>query len=240
MPLIGTRADALANRRQAPGYPTFRSDFLSEEAPRGTRRGNGKLVEQEPGTTLHAHFHYVNQFQVVVGGSGAIGRHQVRPLTVQFAGAYTTYGPLRAGPDGLDYLVLRDAINPGLRLMPEEVAAMDRSVKRRYFMSDPILPTPSAASAGETVVHAPEPDGLAASVLYLAPGSSYRASRPELGGGQFHVIASGTAACGGALYEPLCCIFSPNEEAPLELAAGPDGATVVFLQFPSAAAGLLA
>src|SRR4051812_9780396 len=124
MPLIGTRDDALANRRVAPGYPTWRSDFLSEEAPRGTKRGNAKLVEQDAATTLHAHFHYVNQFQLVVGGSGRIGRHEVRPLTVQFAGAHTSYGPLVAGEDGLDYLVLRDAINPGLRLMPEEVAML--------------------------------------------------------------------------------------------------------------------
>src|SRR4051812_3176319 len=120
MPLIGTRADGLASRRLAEGYPTYRSDFLSEEAPRGTKRGNCKLVEQQGGTTLAAHFHFVNQFQVVTGGSGRIGRHEVRPLTIQYAGAHTPYGPLVAGENGLDYLVLRDAINPGLRLMPEE------------------------------------------------------------------------------------------------------------------------
>ena len=238
MPLIGTRADALANRRLAPGYPTYRSDFLSEDAPRGTKRGNAKLVEQEAGTTLHAHFHYVNQFQLIVGGSGRIGRHEVRPVTVQFAGAFTSYGPLVAGEDGLDYLVLRDAINPGLRLMPEEVGAMDRSVRRRYFMASPI-PHQLPATTDEVVVHAQEEDGLAASILRLVPGACYRGRSPGQGGGQFHVVTAGTATYHSALYEPLCCIFSPQDETPVELVAGPDGAELVFLQFPIATAGLL-
>ena len=235
MPLIGTREDALANRRLAPGYPTFRSDFLSEEAPSGTRRGNGKLVEQGPDSTLPAHFHYVNQFQVVVSGSGKIGRYQVRPVTVQYSGAYTAYGPLVAGPDGLGYLVLRDAIIPGLALMPSEIAKLDRSTTRRFFMSSPIdLGSPASDAVGETIVHGQEQDGLAASVYRLAAGARYRGRPPASGSGQFHVVVSGTVVCDGREYDSLCCMFSRVDEDPLLLEAGPAGAKIVFMQFPTA------
>ncbi len=228
MPLIGTRQDALSNRRLAPGFPTFRSDFLSEDAPPGTRRGNGKLVEQDPLSTLDAHFHYVNQFQVVVSGSGRIGRHDVRPITVQYAGAYTSYGPLQAGPEGLGYLVLRDAILPGLARMPGEIAKLNRSFKRRYFMAA----APEQGSDAGAILHAQEDDGLAAAIYRLPPGQSYQGREPASGGGQFHVVVAGTAVCDGTEYEPLCCMFSNAQEGPLTLQAGLAGAEIVFLQFP--------
>ncbi len=244
MPLIGTREDALANRRLAPGYPTFRSDFLSEEAPSGTRRGNGKLVEQDPLTTLGAHFHYVNQFQVVVSGSGKIGRYEVRPITVQYAGAYTAYGPLRAGPEGLGYLVLRDAIIPGLALMPSEIAKLDRSTTRRYFMAGATDQARAAAlvetgQGTEHVFHAQEDDGLAASIYRLPPGQTYLGRRPASGGGQFHVVTSGTAICNSQEYWPLCCIFSNANEEPLRLVAGSTGVEIVFMQFPTSGAPIV-
>jgi hypothetical protein len=37
------------------------------------------LVEQSAGSTVQAHFHAANQFQVVVAGRGVLGRHEVAP-----------------------------------------------------------------------------------------------------------------------------------------------------------------
>jgi hypothetical protein len=44
----------------------------------------------------------------------------------------------------------------------------------------------------------------------------------------------------GRSLEPLCCIFSSAEEDAVDLEAGAEGAELVFLQFPSKTAGLLA
>src|SRR5262245_24313814 len=40
-----------------------------------------------------AHFHQNDQFQVVVGGKGRLGRHELCPYTVHFSRAYSPYGP---------------------------------------------------------------------------------------------------------------------------------------------------
>ena len=62
------------------------------------------LVEQPPDSILASHFHTQNQFQVVMAGSGKLGAHDVRHGSVHYAGAYTGYGPVVAGPQGLKLL----------------------------------------------------------------------------------------------------------------------------------------
>ena len=47
------------------------------------------------------HFHHVDQFQVIVAGGGRLGTHGVEPLAVHYAGAYTAYGPIVAGAQGV-------------------------------------------------------------------------------------------------------------------------------------------
>ena len=45
-------------------------------------------IEQDAGIVVEPHFHYVNQFQVVVAGSATIGRSEVGPIAVHYAGAF--------------------------------------------------------------------------------------------------------------------------------------------------------
>jgi hypothetical protein len=61
-------------------------------------------VEQDPGTVSEPHFHQANQFQVFVEGDGFLGKTPVREVTVQYADAYTPYGPIVAGPHGVAYM----------------------------------------------------------------------------------------------------------------------------------------
>ena len=55
-----------------------------------------------------------NQFQLFVDGQGTIGPEQIRPITVHYAGAYTGYGPIMSGPQGLKYFTIRSAFESGL------------------------------------------------------------------------------------------------------------------------------
>ena len=59
------------------------------------------LVEQDPDAVVGAHHHQADQFQVVVGGSGRLGTHDVAAGSVHFAGAWSPYGPLAARGGGL-------------------------------------------------------------------------------------------------------------------------------------------
>ncbi|WP_244928614.1 hypothetical protein [Nocardioides sp. W7] len=78
------------------------------------------LVQQEA-AELRAHFHEVDQFQVVVGGIGSIGRDRAVPGVLHYTDAFTSYGPIRTDPTiGISYLTLRRDPTTGLNYMPEE------------------------------------------------------------------------------------------------------------------------
>ncbi|MFM7781105.1 MAG: hypothetical protein ACKPB8_20485, partial [Alphaproteobacteria bacterium] len=116
-------------------------------APGEIRPPQAFLVEQEPNAIVHPHFHFVDQFQVVVDGGGRIGRHDVGPIMAHFAGACTGYGPITPGDDGLKYFTLRaSADSTGAHFLP---AARERMVKgpKRYVLADPILPSSTEALA---------------------------------------------------------------------------------------------
>ena len=49
------------------------------------------LVEQDAGAVVGAHYHQADQFQVVVGGTGRLGRHDVAPGAIHYAGAWSPY-----------------------------------------------------------------------------------------------------------------------------------------------------
>src|SRR5258708_35645044 len=76
------------------------------------------LVEQDPGTLIEPHFHLQDEFQVMVGGSGSLGRHAVQPVSVHYAGAHTGYGPITAGRGGVGYFPPGRPLGPRAALLP--------------------------------------------------------------------------------------------------------------------------
>jgi hypothetical protein len=80
------------------------------------------LVEQRF-PELRAHFHEVDQFQIVVNGSGHVGRDRVEVGAIHYTDGYTTYGPIRTElPVGIHYLTLRARPTLGINYMPESRA----------------------------------------------------------------------------------------------------------------------
>lgn len=187
------------------------------------------LVEQDPGSTAQSHYHQQDQFQLVVGGHGVMGTHEIRPLTVHFSGAYTAYGPIRASADeGVHYFTLRNGFDPGARFMtmPENRVAL-RSVpgrKHREAVNGPL--------ADAEVAIPQEPDGMGAWRYRVGAGQKVVGPDPTTGRGQYWVVADGTMVCEGSALPRLSCSFVKPHEAPLEAVAGPDGLDVVVMQFP--------
>src|SRR5689334_14715201 len=107
------------------------------------------LVEQDPGAVTQSHFHQADQFQVIVGGSGDLGTHTIRDVAVHYAGAFTAYGPIRAGADGVTYFTLRNGWDPGARYMPGARAELRqrRGAPHREVTADPLPPASAAELA---------------------------------------------------------------------------------------------
>ena len=232
---IGFMEEALATRRVSSKDFLMRSDILPDKAPKGSRLPNFKLIEQAAGADLHAHFHIVNQFQVVVSGSGLFGKKPVYPTTVHYVNAFTPYGPIIAGPDGIHYLVIRDHVDQGARYMPECRAELP-DVPRRYHISEPVPPlspvhlaslrAPSVRSLFE-----PQPDGLAAELIRVPPNTVWTGSDPAAGGGHFHLVISGGVLRDGREMTPFSCIHTDSNEKPLTVTTGAKGAELLMLQF---------
>jgi hypothetical protein len=206
-------------------FEFLRTDYLA--APAGSGRPQAFLVQMcEPGSVIPPHFHVEDEFQVVVAGSGSLGKHPLKGVAVHFAEAYTPYGPIRTGADGLTFFTLRAKADPGAEYMPESRARMIRKARRNVAAQVP--PGPSAEL---WPAHA---DGLGAWIVRAAAGAVAPAPRGD--GRRYYLVVEGSATQGatqGATQLPRwsCIWAAAGAEAPA-LTAGPEGAGVVVIQFP--------
>ncbi len=185
------------------------------------------LVEQDPGVTVGAHFHQSDQFQVMVKGGGRLGVHDVEPVSVHFTGAFSAYGPIRAGAEGLHYVTLRNGWDPGARYMPGARADLPRVRRHREAVAGP-----SGEASGFETVLGPEPDGLAAWRWRLSEGARLDGPDPASGCGQFWLVLDGTLARGGEALHRHSCVFVGPDEPSFADSAGAGGLDVLALQFP--------
>jgi hypothetical protein len=65
---------------------------------------------KDEGATFTPHYHPVNQFQVVLDGGGRIGKQPLAPGSFHYADANTPYGPIVTGPDGLEFMTVREQL----------------------------------------------------------------------------------------------------------------------------------
>jgi len=180
-------------------------------------------VEQDPGTVSEPHFHQANQFQVFIEGDGFLGKTPVRPVTIQFAQAYTPYGPIVAGEGGVVYMTLRNGWDPGAFYMP---GARD---KLKAFAKKP---RQVVANADGDVLIAPHDDGLGAWCRRLAPNASFTGPEPSTGGGQYWVCITGEDVNAATPLQPQSCAFLTPDEPARTATAGPPGLELLILQFP--------
>src|SRR6201996_5345077 len=167
----------------APGTPDPEPDTLFPMA---------FLVEQDPGSTASAHYHQQDQFQLVVGGHGTMGLHEIGPVTVHFTGAHTAYGPIKASQDqGVWYFTLRNGFDPGARFMtmPENRVAL-RAIQGRRHREAVAGPLTTPTQPAEALI-GPEADGMAAWRYVIQPGADVMGPDPSTGRGQYWVVTRG-------------------------------------------------
>ena len=247
MPLIASAEQARANRRRgqaADGVTFWHTLYLgttrynmapgTPDPEPGTLFPMAFLVEQDPDSVAHAHFHQADQFQVVVDGRATLGTHAVAPVTVHFAGAYTAYGPIRASEAGVHYFTLRNGFDPGARFMERaENRAALRSVpdrRHREAVAGPL----ERASAGWRNAAGPGPGRAGRVAVSAGAGRVVAGPPPADGAGQYWLVLSGGLHRDGGRYGALSCGFMYPDDAAFAGPAGPDGLDVLAMQFPSA------
>jgi hypothetical protein len=195
------------------------------------------LVEQQPDQVADPHFHLIDQFQVVVGGDGLMGKRPIHGIAIHYANAYTTYGPLAAGPDGIHYITMRNRWDTTLAHFMPKCRAELKPEPRRHLLIDPVTPaTPdqlaAMASPAFQSLHEAESDGLAVWRYRIPAGQAVDAPDPKTGAGQYWLVLAGELSLGNEVLTPLSCLFLDSGEAPIELLAAASGVEMLGLQFP--------
>ncbi|GMV56403.1 MAG: hypothetical protein AMXMBFR6_22080 [Betaproteobacteria bacterium] len=207
-----------------------------DDTPIVNRSPQAALIEKPPGSIVPPHFHCVNQFQVVVDGTGAIGRHAIRSGSVHYSGAYTGYGPIIAGKSGISYFTLRAQFDFGAYYLPASKAKL-KNVEREFVVTDdidlldPNLPSLNHEATLTTLIE-PRASGLAGYLARIGGGMTLRIPRSEAAGGQYWVVMTGGLSLNNRDHPRLSCVYvSADDETPL-MEAGPLGANVIVVQFP--------
>ena len=198
------------------------------------------LVEQSPGAVVHPHFHFVDQFQVVVDGGGTLGRHDVSPISVHFASGHTGYGPITPGPDGLKYFTLRaSADETGAQYLPANRHKMHAIPKKNVLLDSIPLTGPDELCQLTQVRRInvkQDESGLRVDVVSIPPGMQTEISGQPKSAGLMILVVSGSFSHAEQAFTRWSCMFIGNDESGALLKGGADGAQILALQFPLEAA----
>lgn len=192
------------------------------------------LVERPyPNPRVAPHFHDIDQFQVIVAGDGRMGKKEVKPITFQYADAFTPYGPIVGRDDGISFFTLRAVASGGYFPMPGSKQLMPGRAGRNIAGVFDIdrEPLPAGQVVREPLME-PEADGIFAEGLRLGAGAVAEGLVAN-SGCQFYLVCAGALDQDGKTLPPNSLIHLEPEEATPELHAGPDGACVLALRFPN-------
>ena len=190
------------------------------------------LVERlYPQARIDPHFHDIDQFQVVVDGFCRMGKKHARPVTYQYADAYTPYGPIVGEDDGFAFFTLRPIASGGFFAMPGNKHNMPgRAGRNLAGQFDLSQPGPGPGEVVRQALMAPQEDGATALGLRLGPQAKCSGPTSD-GGGQYYLVCAGEVHVNDKAlpFRSLIHVL-PGEAAP-DLRTGSEGADVLMLQF---------
>ena len=234
---FGTLAQAAAKRRAIPAMGvTFHKAEWMENGQDPVLSPTVSLIEQPAGFEFMPHFHQQNQFQVFVGGSGAIGAHALAPVVVHYAGAHTGYGPLVAGPLGIQYFTLRPVAESGFISVAEHRERMIRGPKRHAQSQQIAISTPEAMrrldEIEDSFVIPLGEDGMGARLLRMPPRHSLEVEHLPGCQGQFIFLLEGAVDLAGREIARWEQLYATRDEPIACLTATAAGAQLLCLSVP--------
>ena len=225
------------------GSNSVRPDAINElayapPAPGELREPQAFLVEQSAGAIVHPHFHFVDQFQVIVDGHGKLGKHDVHPVSVHFAARHTGYGPILPAENGLKYFTLRaSADETGAQYLPANRHKMVQ-LPKKYLLLDPIpvadVTTLTASMATRDQEVYSDEAGLKVTTVSVGPKQSIKITPDTFSPGISVIVLSGNPRLAEKTLDKWSCAFvSPTDNA-LEFASDESGFELLVLQYPRA------
>jgi hypothetical protein len=189
---------------------------------------------------LGAHFHPVDQFQVLYGSSGAWyqrARIEAGSVRLHYADAHTTYGPFGSGDAPLAFFTLRAQSTSVTAPMPGSRHLLEGGPQRNLHVDIPLDATspPASGAVRLSTPIDPQPDGLA--VVLLELGASAIAAVPDVtaaSAGQYVVVLRGSVSHAGRLTAERSLAWCGAGSVVGQVEASAQGAVIACLQFPDA------
>ncbi len=228
---VVARSEARVREVKVAGGTGERHGYIGEPGQLDVSSQAFLVVRPFAGARIEPHFHDVDQFQVVVDGDGRIGKKKVRPITFQYADAFTPYGPIIANDQGLSFFTLRNIASGGFWAMPGNKESMPGRAGRNI---EGVFDLEGGLPAEGQVTREPlmprQDDGVDAVGIRL--GANARADGlPADGKGQFYLICAGSLVADGRVLPERSIVRVEPDDPAMVLVAGPDGAQVLGVQF---------
>ena len=217
------------DRPASTSFSYFRATVDTPDAP------SAFLARYDPDDNSCAHYHAVDQFQILVQGKGTLGRHAVEPYYIHFARAYTPYGPLHADKDtGWTFMTLRAHYDAGAQRLPGALEKLKQVADRQPWQvtTAATFPAPGPGARLQEIPDIKDDRGLFTCSLTMAPGAQTVAPDPSGGNGQYVIVVKGSLLHDGRDHQALTVVFVKSDEGAYRIHAGPQGLEALVLNFP--------
>lgn len=229
--LAVARSEARIKNVEVAGGIGQRHGYIGEPGQLNQAAQAFLVVRPFAGARIEPHFHDVDQFQIVIEGDGKIGKKAVRPVTFQYADAFTPYGPIVANEHGLSFFTLRNIASGGFWAMPGNRQHLPGRAGRNISgIFDLAAGIPAAGEAIMEELMPRQHDGVLGAGFRLGPGAR-SPGLPADGKGQFYLVCAGSILVDGKALPERSVVRVEPEDPAIELIAGGDGALVLALQF---------
>jgi rubredoxin len=206
------------------------------------KRGNpdlplASLVTFAPGRLSTPHFHDVPQYQIMLGGRGKLGRHDIKTNSVHFSRPHTPYGPFTAADDSsLTCLIIRSRPDTGAQHDAEAIAQLNQMPDRNPWQVTHDVRFPDMGAESVMLLAVPElqdKHGLATYTLCMKPGTTALTPDPSIGEGLFVVVQKGSLIHDKKEAKAMTLVYVSNKEGPYEIRAGAEGLEGLIVRFPN-------
>lgn len=198
------RGEGLHFSQATPLHEYFGRPGLSVPGPQAF------MGEWPAGSSIDAHFHSANQFQVFFGVPGAWYKgHPLETTVVHYADAYVTYGPFGTATDWMKFFTLRQEASTYTGFMPQDRDHLVKVAQHRNLSVEV-----GRAAAGERhELIAEEADGLAAVQAHLAPGETLDLTGDRPHGGTYVCVTR--ERCGSTTPSLVSSRWAGSQPTPL-------------------------